>query len=95
LLRIERVWSRSASYKRVSWTNRAAVFDQPDLAPHFEIDRRLQELETVEVLDLDPGAEFCRAAPAHADVGSHRKLPSCMLPSQMPSQTTSACSARA
>jgi hypothetical protein len=70
----------------------AAVLDQLDLAAHLVLDRLLEEAERVEVLDLAARAE--RLAGLRTETfASQRNEPSCMLPSQMPIQRTSACSA--
>jgi hypothetical protein len=72
-----------------------AVLDAVDLPLHLEVDGLLQEAEAVEVLDLAPRAQFGAPGRRTETLASQRKLPSCMLPSQMPSHTTSACSALA
>ena len=64
--------------------NRAAVFDQRDLTAHFEVDRLLHEAEAVEVLDFAARAELVAPERRTETLASQRKLPSCMLPSQMP-----------
>ena len=68
----------------------AAVLDQLDLAAHLEVDRLLHEAEAVEVLDLAARAELVAPGRRTDTLASQRKLPSCMLPSQMPIQRTSA-----
>jgi hypothetical protein len=69
-----------------------AVLDLVDLPLDLVVDGLLHEAEAVQVLDLAPRAQR-RAGRRTETLASQRKLPSCMLPSQMPSHTTSACSA--
>src|SRR5213075_2371596 len=68
----------------------AAVFDEVDLPLDLEIDRLLRNLKLFRFLisrRVPKGAPGLRTD----TLASQRNEPSCMLPSQMPSQTTSAC----
>ena len=72
-----------------------AVFDLLDLPADFVVNRLLHELERVQVLDLAARAQRLPPGLRTDTLASQRKLPSCMLPSQMPIQVTILCSSLA
>jgi len=72
-----------------------AVFDLLDLPARFVIDRLFQKLDELRFL-ISRRVPYSACPMGRTEtLASTRKLPSCMLPSQMPIQATRVCSALA